>query len=287
MAAGKVVKECVGCGTPFESYAYKNRLYCSMKCWRRHQLGQSQCQHCGKTFTHKASKAKMYCSPECRHAAGWKASDPSKTVTTDCPVCGKSFTYYKSWPKKTCSWACYQEQVGADKKTTTTCPECGKEFEYYLSWPRKYCSRTCASKATVSNIVHFVPTAYSTTCEQCGKEYTTTPSLTRGRFCSLWCYGDWLAEHGPRGEDHPAWRGGGARYYGRNWNQQRRAARRRDRYTCQRCGITEAELGHALDVHHIRRFKDFDDYREANKVSNLVSLCTKCHMWVEYHEPGT
>jgi len=48
-------------------------------------------------------------------------------------------------------------------------------------------------------------------------------------------------------------------------------ARQRDNYTCQRCGITEDELGRALDVHHI------DDDKENNEQSNLLSLCHSCH----------
>jgi predicted HNH restriction endonuclease len=34
-----------------------------------------------------------------------------------------------------------------------------------------------------------------------------------------------------------------------------------------------------LDVHHIIPFRKFgiDRYREANKISNLISLCNSCH----------
>lgn len=32
-----------------------------------------------------------------------------------------------------------------------------------------------------------------------------------------------------------------------------------------------------MDVHHIVRFMDFDSYLEANVLTNLISLCSKCH----------
>lgn len=91
-----------------------------------------------------------------------------------------------------------------------------------------------------------------------------------------------------RGEKNPAWRGGYDHYYGPNWQEQRRRARERDRYFCQRCGISEKEIEYELHVHHIIRFGDFGEkrYQEANTLSNLISLCRPCHLIVE-HEQGT
>ena len=36
-----------------------------------------------------------------------------------------------------------------------------------------------------------------------------------------------------------------------------------------------------MDVHHIIKFYKFDDFREANKLENLISLCPNCHKVVE------
>ena len=52
--------------------------------------------------------------------------------------------------------------------------------------------------------------------------------------------------------------------------------RKRDKYTCQNCGITEAEAkklhSRKLTIHHINYIKpDLDDY-------NLISLCNDCHI---------
>lgn len=82
----------------------------------------------------------------------------------------------------------------------------------------------------------------------------------------------------PRGEAHKQWEGGRAGInYGANWKSQRDAAVARDLHACQHCGISERDHGRALEVHHIVRFVDFADYRQANDLSNLITLCVTCH----------
>jgi endogenous inhibitor of DNA gyrase (YacG/DUF329 family) len=265
---------------------------------------------------------------------------PGSYVTQPCPVCGKEYGYYKCRPVQTCSRACHLQLKFPDARVATNCPECGKEFWYLKSWPRKFCSRACAGKTTISNIPGWRPTAYEAICEQCGKVHTVMPKMTRGRFCSHACFGQWMKENAPSGPDNPKygkkygrpahlpppptkscvvcgkefvtkqshmfrrkccskeclavlqstqiagannfnWKGGYTPYYGPNWRSQRRLVRQRDNYTCQRCGITEQALNRELDVHHIRRFGDFADYRQANQGSNLVSLCNACHKIAE------
>ncbi len=122
-------------------------------------------------------------------------------------------------------------------------------------------------------------------CEVCGAPFYVRPSAAAtARFCS------WACMHKGRhitwshlpvmcGPDNPNWRGGYEPYYGPNWQRQRRRARKRDNYSCQCCGKTEAELGQQLDVHHIKPFRDFgpERYQEANRLHNLISLCKSCH----------
>jgi DEAD/DEAH box helicase domain-containing protein len=73
--------------------------------------------------------------------------------------------------------------------------------------------------------------------------------------------------------------------YGPNWEIQRDRARARDRYTCQVCGLKETNRSH--DVHHITPFKAFIDidgipnYKQANRLDNLSTLCPKCHRRAE------
>jgi DEAD/DEAH box helicase domain-containing protein len=74
---------------------------------------------------------------------------------------------------------------------------------------------------------------------------------------------------------------------GPNWDQQRARARARDGHQCRHCGAPERP-NRAHDVHHIQPFRTFgyvrgqnDHYLEANRLENLVTLCTSCHQRVE------
>ncbi len=75
--------------------------------------------------------------------------------------------------------------------------------------------------------------------------------------------------------------------YGPNWSTQREAARARDGYRCQQCGAPERE-GRQHDVHHVTPFRTFgyvpgknDFYKLANRLENLITLCSNCHRRVE------
>lgn len=67
--------------------------------------------------------------------------------------------------------------------------------------------------------------------------------------------------------------------YGSNWNQQKLAARQRDNFTCQVCGIPERDKAH--HVHHKVPFKFYESFLQANQISNLITLCPNCHKKVE------
>jgi 5-methylcytosine-specific restriction endonuclease McrA len=58
--------------------------------------------------------------------------------------------------------------------------------------------------------------------------------------------------------------------------------RKRDGYRCQHCGKTQKQNGRSLDVHHIRPFRLFDNYTDANELDNLISLCMSCHGKAEH-----
>jgi len=63
--------------------------------------------------------------------------------------------------------------------------------------------------------------------------------------------------------------------YGPNWLAQRDQARARDGYRCQACGVLEDGVSH--HVHHKTPFRTFASYQQANQLSNLVTLCPRCH----------
>lgn len=69
--------------------------------------------------------------------------------------------------------------------------------------------------------------------------------------------------------------------YEGNWPEQRRRAKHRDQARCQDCDTTDAEhheeYGRGLDVHHKVPYREFDDPKQANELSNLVTLCRLCH----------
>lgn len=75
--------------------------------------------------------------------------------------------------------------------------------------------------------------------------------------------------------------------YGPNWNKQRRLARERDGGRCRVCGAPEPPT-REHDVHHVRPFREFsyipgvnDNYQQANDLSNLVTVCRRCHLEAE------
>jgi 5-methylcytosine-specific restriction endonuclease McrA len=168
------------------------------------------------------------------------------------------------------------------------CEICSREFErpQYKVGKHNYCGKGCAAKAYAQKYKgsnHALHNQVEVVCGWCGIGITVNPSRTdKTRFCSRACAN---AAHSVKmsGENSPRWRGGDIAYYGPNWQAQRRAARKRDNYCCQCCGISEKKLMRQLDVHHIVAFRVFGEanYLEANQLSNLISLCIYCHRAVE------
>ena len=67
--------------------------------------------------------------------------------------------------------------------------------------------------------------------------------------------------------------------YGPQWATQRDAARARDGCRCQVCGAPEGTEQH--HVHHKVPFRHFQSAEPANHLSNLVTLCPRCHRQAE------
>src|SRR5262249_27154825 len=75
--------------------------------------------------------------------------------------------------------------------------------------------------------------------------------------------------------------------YGPNWQAQRDAARARNGYRCKNCNAPEKpSMQH--HVHHLTPFRTFgyvrgknENYRVANQLENLVTLCPSCHRAAE------
>jgi len=67
--------------------------------------------------------------------------------------------------------------------------------------------------------------------------------------------------------------------YGPGWSKIRERVRARDGYKCQVCGTPESVRQH--DVHHKIPFRAFASREEANRLENLITLCSSCHKKAE------
>jgi len=82
-------------------------------------------------------------------------------------------------------------------------------------------------------------------------------------------------------ERNPNWLGGiSFEPYPLGWNKTfKEQIRNRDGYKCQICGVHEVDCFRKLDVHHI-------NYNKKDlSVSNLISLCQRCHVKTNYGRP--
>lgn len=188
-------------------------------------------------------------------------------VVKTCPECHKEFPIPPSREAKYtfCSIECKRHATPRRQ-----CDKCGKEFTVKKSkvdtGRGKYCSKACWSERANWKISE---------CPICHKK-TRVRENDKRRYCSYKCHGMHLAQT-ISGENSVHWKGGHEDARGANWRQQRKLARKRDGYKCQNCGKTQKQNGRSLDVHHIRPFRTFDNYEEANELSNLISLCMSCH----------
>ena len=83
------------------------------------------------------------------------------------------------------------------------------------------------------------------------------------------------------------WTGEHVASRGPDWPRQRDLARQRDGYLCRWCGAPERP-GRQHHVHHVTPFREFgwiagenENYRQANRLSNLITLCPSCHRRAE------
>ncbi len=67
--------------------------------------------------------------------------------------------------------------------------------------------------------------------------------------------------------------------YGKDWEKIRRSILHRDGFRCSLCGTVGTQ--ESLHVHHKNPFRTFTSPSEANKPTNLITLCPTCHHRVE------
>lgn len=233
-------------------------------------LVSRNCLTCGKEFQARKDRNSRYCSSACWYSSSERKSMPKpiRRETRKCVVCGSEYQSLPSSPRQTCSYKCrceYQSIIHKSQKFIDRVINLGHKNK-----GRKYYRKEPIQK----------------TCEYCGKMFTVSrksdkETREKKRFCSLSCWYNCIRQNP---EKHGNWKGGEYEHnYGNNWGQQKKKARQRDNYTCQRCGKQSKGNGVNLDVHHKIPFRNFgiERYKEANDLSNLITLCRSCHVIVE------
>ncbi len=213
------------------------------------------CQFCETEFESVPAAKRKFCSRGCFDKSR------SKRIERTCESCGKSvhrYPYHAAAQKHVfCSRECYG--LWKRKRVTRTCSQCGERYTTKPSKNTVYCSLVCFDAARAQKMSTFA-------CEQCGLSFErpesfVNDSMYRGRFCSSQCMGK-----SRRKPDN--WR---SEYNHEFTEALKEKIRNRDSYTCQSCGIHQAQLPRALDVHHISGDKT------DNRDGNLISLCNSCH----------
>ena len=206
------------------------------------------------------------------------------SLIKECAVCSSKFKVKPSSEqrRKTCSRECataYRSQ-----KITKECGYCGKEMKVSPSRESHgrglVCSRECQYAKNSENSKSEEIEIFSCLC--CNENFTLLKSKTKnkkgaGKYCSRLC-----RDRHRKGHDHPMYINGvGSEKRGNNWQSQKRKAKKRDGFVCQHCRLSDNQsieaIGQPLHVHHITPYRFFDDYKVANKLSNLVTLCAMCH----------
>lgn len=308
---GFVTVNCTWCGKQFDKRSNNmtsDNHFCTTAHFyefRRKQWAETRCLVpcviCGKEVERKKKGAKRYdattCSRACLNTYLSVRAGPS--IKTNCAACGREIErrpdQFERSKRHYCNRICggrwqSEHQIGENHpmwrnaQVTFQCTYCKAGFQALKGerrGKRKYCSKECATNDGRAEAQ----------CGYCGNGLTVWKwkVLNRKRvFCNKQCMNKWNSEN-KSGEQHHLWKGGRVPYYGPNWNAVRRKVRERDGYRCQHCGMTQEENGRELDVHHLTPIRAFgykvgenDNYKQANQMSNLISLCMSCHRRAEH-----
>lgn len=268
----------------------------------------SQCLHCNVQFKQPASKQAKFCGKACYWAHGRPDGPKHKDSTpfAPCSHCGK--TVFSLNGKKRdgsaadnrfCDRVCYDAYKAAIKASKKHSCECCGETFIHNAKVKKYCSMECRLNGMKADPKH---------CINCGCFFSPLVlssstgkfvSVSNNKTCSRECNLEWFRNDEERkvkiglafaGSKHPNWQGGKSQinsigHRGPDWQKQRKAALKKCGYKCIDCGLTDLEsmekYGSSLDVDHVTPFHNFNNYKEANRVSNLECRCKSCHKIAE------
>ena len=218
-----------------------------------------KCEECGIEFKPNRDWQK-FCCRECGIEYRNKRRKKYEKVCLNC-----ANKYMGAKEQKYCCRECFKGLIGYKN-----CELCGIKFKPAHKQNR-FCSRKCSSKNKSIN------KTINTLCDYCGKEisYIKYKQKFKHHFCSVDCGARYRSDN-LYGERHPLWLGGKIDGRGYRWRKIRKIVLEKYKYTCQKCGRIPKETNN-LDVHHIKRFRDFDNSKDANKLNNLLLVCKTCH----------
>lgn len=229
------------------------------------------CEYCNQPFERKVYPSSTlqyrFCNPTCRNKARIRKD------TVNCPQCGKPYTPYRKGKrdgyKKYCSQECANNALcGQPSPNPAYVPKEIRAIikELYPVTPVQIIAEqlnlsivTIRSVAYREGVKH-APNLYYSIVHEAARTHMLLHNPGKNR---------------PRLKIRDSWRGA-------NWKEQREKALKRDGYHCQICNKQIGRKGHDYGVHHIKPFREFDgDYLKANQLSNLITLCRRCHVDVE------
>lgn len=162
------------------------------------------------------------------------------------------------------------------------CVECGKKFrrkKYMAEWKQSrgpFCGFACYASWQSRNLKgknnpNYREEAWLTLdCKWCGEkfrrrkqEHLRGVSASKNAFCSRGCF----EEYAVLAFKHKA-----VPWGSKIWKCRRNLALVRDGKRCVDCGSKKK-----LVVHHLKPFASFENPDEANKLSNLATVCDPCH----------
>lgn len=238
---------------------------------RHNQKDITECPTCGRTDFDTEGGMKSH------HQQVHGESISGRLVS--CDTCGTDFRKQRKkvrkHPNHYCSDKCRCK--GRRNRIQVDCEECGEGVTVIKSYAEKYDSIYCSNSCRINK--------FSTECAYCGKsikKHGYEKERSDDFFCSAECNGKYKQKHGTvRGENNGMWSGGGVNYYGENWKEQRNKTLERDNYRCVVCGMDDdthhEKYGKQLHVHHVEPLRLFDDKCDANKLENLITMCSVCH----------